>query len=381
MGIFIIGGANLDIKAASAGQFRYGTSNPGIIWKSVGGVGRNIAHNLALLGSRVSFCSAVGEDEAGREILDLTEAAGVDVKPVLRSPHNSTGTYISIEDGMGELVGAVSDMRIMSGLSPEVAKHWSSEIRRASCIAADTNLSEETLLRVSEIAVESGTPLLIEPVSVEKIARIRRPDLKADWITPNADELRALMSIPLEDWNTFSGYLAELSSEPARSAPGELCFYGQIIDGKELEKLFGHSFREEAPRTAGMLVTLGSGGVLLLSGDEDCTGRTGADLRQGRLFPALPVKVHDPNGAGDAFAAGFLHHLYGAGIRGSDNAVHHGTDLGLHAVAPGVGRAIYYGQACAAITLESEYTVAPGLSAAAITKRFTSGNFSPGDSK
>lgn len=48
MRICVIGGANVDITATSGRAFQFGDSNPGTVQVSWGGVGRNIAHNLAL---------------------------------------------------------------------------------------------------------------------------------------------------------------------------------------------------------------------------------------------------------------------------------------------------------------------------------------------
>jgi pseudouridine kinase len=58
--VIVIGGANVDIKGRSSGAFIGGTSNPGDVMVSVGGVGRNIAENLARLGLDVRC------DRAGR---------------------------------------------------------------------------------------------------------------------------------------------------------------------------------------------------------------------------------------------------------------------------------------------------------------------------
>ncbi|MGQ7169018.1 PfkB family carbohydrate kinase, partial [Escherichia sp. R-CC3] len=42
-----------------------------------GGVGRNIAHNLALLGRDVHLISAIGNDFYGETLLEETRRAGV----------------------------------------------------------------------------------------------------------------------------------------------------------------------------------------------------------------------------------------------------------------------------------------------------------------
>ncbi|MEI8181049.1 PfkB family carbohydrate kinase, partial [Aestuariivirga sp.] len=63
--VIVIGGANVDIKGRSRGSFVAGTSNPGEVTVSAGGVGRNIAENLARLGISVSLVTALGQDANG----------------------------------------------------------------------------------------------------------------------------------------------------------------------------------------------------------------------------------------------------------------------------------------------------------------------------
>lgn len=48
--IVIIGSANIDVAGYSHQSLNYADSNPGKIKFTPGGVGRNIAHNLAMLG-------------------------------------------------------------------------------------------------------------------------------------------------------------------------------------------------------------------------------------------------------------------------------------------------------------------------------------------
>ena len=53
--IAVVGGVNIDIGGRSDAPLVAGDSNPGRIRSSLGGVGRNIAHNLALLGAKVKL--------------------------------------------------------------------------------------------------------------------------------------------------------------------------------------------------------------------------------------------------------------------------------------------------------------------------------------
>ncbi len=73
--ICVIGGANVDITASSEEAFRIGDSNPGRVEVSWGGVGRNIAHNLALLGDEVQLLTIFGGGLFGPVIAQAIRAA------------------------------------------------------------------------------------------------------------------------------------------------------------------------------------------------------------------------------------------------------------------------------------------------------------------
>ena len=60
--ISIIGGANVDLSATLHDTFIAADSNPGHIEVGYGGVARNIAHNLSLLGTRVQLLTIFGGD-------------------------------------------------------------------------------------------------------------------------------------------------------------------------------------------------------------------------------------------------------------------------------------------------------------------------------
>ncbi|MDP2775936.1 MAG: PfkB family carbohydrate kinase, partial [Nocardioides sp.] len=78
MTVVVVGGANVDLKARTTAAVVAGTSNPGTVATSPGGVGRNIAENLARLGTSTVLVAAVGSDQFGDGLLDVTADAGVD---------------------------------------------------------------------------------------------------------------------------------------------------------------------------------------------------------------------------------------------------------------------------------------------------------------
>jgi pseudouridine kinase len=195
--VVVIGGANVDVKARSAARIRQGTSNPGHSSMTPGGVGRNVAENLARLGTRTFLVAAIGRDAAGESLLNQTAAAGVRVDYVHRTDQ-PTGTYVALLDCDGELVSAVADMTATSALGPEEVNRARDVIATAGLVILDGNLDLEALDHAHDLAHASGVPTLLDPVSVPK-AVLLAPHVTADRplyaVTPNRDELAALTGL------------------------------------------------------------------------------------------------------------------------------------------------------------------------------------------
>ena len=170
MKICVIGGANVDIGARAAGLFVAGDSNPGTVTVAPGGVGRNIAHNLALLGDKVRLVTIFGDDGFGKMLRESCAAAGMDLKLSKTSSGARNACFVSIHGTDGELLGGVSDMAITGRMTPEWLEARLHKINEADAVVADTNLPAETLSLLVSCCVP---PLYIDAVSSAKVPRLR----------------------------------------------------------------------------------------------------------------------------------------------------------------------------------------------------------------
>src|SRR5918911_1871281 len=93
-----------------------GTSNPGSVVSSPGGVARNIAENLARLGHRPALVSVIGDDTVGTSLVTGIRAVGVDARSVRTEPGDGTAEYLAILDPDGELVLGVAVMAVLDAL-------------------------------------------------------------------------------------------------------------------------------------------------------------------------------------------------------------------------------------------------------------------------
>jgi len=263
--VVVVGGANMDVKARSTRAAVPATSNPGTGTMTAGGVGRNIAENLARLGTRTHLVAAIGSDGLGDQVLAATSSAGVHVEHVRRSAR-STGTYTAVLDADGELVVAVADMTATDELAPEQVDAARDLIASAQLVVLDGNLGTATLGYALDLAGAAGTRVVLEPVSVPKAAALAplvSPDREVHVITPNRDELGALTGLPTRTARQVARATAALHDR-----------------GVEL-----------------VWVRLGAVGSLLSTPDGDTE------------LPAVPAEVVDVTGAGDATLAAFCHAL------------------------------------------------------------------------
>jgi pseudouridine kinase len=186
--VVVIGGMNVDTLARISGATVPGSSNPGETRTSHGGVGRNVAENLARLGSPVRLVGVVGDDAHGADLLAGLRLLDVDCSGVRRAADCATGTYTAVLDRDGGLVIGVADMAATDRLAPE---HVADDtLRDASWLVLDGNLRTDTIAHCLAVAAAHDVPVVLDPVGVTKAARLGRlPGLHT--FTPNHDELLA----------------------------------------------------------------------------------------------------------------------------------------------------------------------------------------------
>lgn len=190
----VIGGANLDVAGFSEKPLIRQDSNPGEIKTSPGGVGRNIAENMARLGMQTRLISVVGNDAFGRKILTDSADAGVDVSMVRTVGRFPTSVYLSILDADGEMDVAVSDMQIMASLDINFLEQHHSTISKASAIVVDTNMEKETLIY---LAKAYPGRMFVDTVSTSKAQKIADITGAFKTITANRQEAELLSDISI----------------------------------------------------------------------------------------------------------------------------------------------------------------------------------------
>jgi pseudouridine kinase len=198
--VLIIGAASIDTKGHSGQAIRLGTSTPGSIRSSAGGVARNIAESLARLGEPVTLLTAVGDDEPGKRILQVAQECEIDVSHVVLAPGRATAAYLAILDVSGNMVMSIDDMAVVrDSLSAAYLSRQRPLFRQARMLVLDANLSPTALRSVFRMARAFGLRVCADPTSTT-LAPLLCPHLAELYMTtPNAAEAEALCGTRVTD--------------------------------------------------------------------------------------------------------------------------------------------------------------------------------------
>ena len=255
--VTVVGGINVDICGKAFAPLIAADSNPGRVSLSLGGVGRNIAHNLCLLQVPTAMLTAIGGDAFEPRIRSGCAAAGIDLSRALRVPEGRASVYLVIEGPEGDMALALCDAELAQAVTPDYLRRNLDLLNASRIVVLDANLSEQA---IAFLAQNVTAPLFADTVSVTKAARLR----------PVLSRLHTLKPNRLE---------AELLS-------------GVSITGPETLEQAARRLLEAGLQR--VCISLGAEGVYCAAGSERC------------LVPCPPTGLVNASGGGDAMMAGFV---------------------------------------------------------------------------
>jgi len=192
----VVGGVNIDIGGRPHGALVQADSNPGRVRMSLGGVGRNIAHNMSLLGLDVRLLTAFGDDPNAQRIAASCGELGIDISQCLTVPGGHTSTYLFIADQGGDMSVAVSDMEIYRHVTPAFLAGRARLLQNAQLVVVDTNIPEASIAWLCD---NLNVPIFADPVSTAKAAKLKPVLGSLHTLKPNRLEAEFLSGVPIHD--------------------------------------------------------------------------------------------------------------------------------------------------------------------------------------
>lgn len=297
--VAVIGTIFMDCKGFARQRYNPFGRNLGSIKFVHGGVGRNVAENLAYLNLPVFFVSTVDSSALGKDVVNRLNKAGVNLDFLSYAEDRGMGMWLAVLDQKGDLVGSISQMPDLGHLEGLISEKGLQIVETASHIVLELDLNESISRRIVEIAHRCKKSIYGIPGNL-------------DVIMNNRDLL---------------GYLD--------------CFICNDIEGGRLlgADLSGMKIEELQHSLTGFVIDSGLPSMVITLGVR---GSVYYDSRTGEkgFQPAFQTEVVDSSGAGDAFFSG--------------------TVAGLIRNRP-LGESVIYGTRVAFWTIQVEENICPDL--------------------
>ena len=194
--VIVLGSINLDVKALVTSYPRHGdTSTAKSITMLPGGKGSNQAVAAAKLGGKVAMLGAVGDDGAGKQMLDNLNDWGVDTQFVMRNGNEGTGTFIVQVDQTSEntMVGTLGANDTITAAEVDAAL----DQMEAPVLLMQLETSRESVLAALKAGRRKGMYIILDPAPADGF--FPEALAYADCVTPNQQETERITGIHVTD--------------------------------------------------------------------------------------------------------------------------------------------------------------------------------------
>ena len=290
----------MDLLGVPKKHLKQGTSNPGKVSSSPGGVGRNIAEILVRLGQTCCLMAPIGDDANGLFLQHHAQQLGIQTECMVTLAGESTSTYLSIIDAAGDMQVAIADMALIDQFGELQLEPFLPHLQGAALVVLDTNLATHCLAYLMQHAPQQH--FFVDTVSVAKATRISPFLSNIHSLKPNLMEAQAIAG-------------TDFGSHPSKAQLLELA---QWFMTQGVQHLY---------------LSLGSKGLVYSDAHQTFIAVASVPLES--------IDIINSNGAGDAMMAA----ISDAWLLGCD-------------ASQRVARAL----ACAQIAMASETTISPHLS-------------------
>ena len=264
-GTLVIGFVFVDIKGFAGGNYNPLGRNLGEVRFIHGGVSRNVAENIANTGMPVSFASLTEDSALGNDVTKRLFAHGCDTTYMKTVERGGIGTWMVILDETGNVAGQISSPPDTAALEALTAQRGDEMVAGCDSIILELDTSEALDEAVLALAKKYGKPVYTVVGNMSII--LARPDFVAalDCFVCNEIEAGRMFGLDL-----------------SKTAPDDMLALLK-------EKIAAVGCRA-------MVITMGEQGAVYYERDTGIGG----------IAPAIPTKLVDSTGAGDAFLSGVV---------------------------------------------------------------------------
>lgn len=258
----VIGTVFMDCKGFALQPYNPIGRNLGAIQFVHGGVGRNVAENLAMLNLPVSFVSTIDKTGIGNEV--LTRLAGHNIDSTyIESAEQGMGMWLAVMNEAGDLAGSISQMPNLSALENIILSKGHAIVEQSSHIVLELDLNDDITRSMIQLARRVDKPVYGIPGNLAVI--LRNPHIleHLECFICNHVEAERLIGSPFEG-----------------------------LAHEEQQALLQRFVNQVGMQS--MVVTLGSDGSVFYDRRSQTAG----------YQAVFPVQLVDSSGAGDAFFSG-----------------------------------------------------------------------------
>ena len=261
MGIVVVGAVFVDIKGYPDDQFIPAGRNAGRVEQVHGGVGRNVAEDIANCELRPTFVSLIDDSGAGQDVIRKLKNHKVNTDYIRVTP-DGMGTWLAVFDNDGDVCASISKRPNLMPIVDILDEQGDEIFANCDSVIVEIDVDKDIVKRVFKFA-EKYNKKVFSVVGNMSIALERRDFLKSiDCFVCNIQEAGILFS---DDYT------------------------GKSVD-EMIEIVSRNTIAAQIPS---VIVTIGGEGAVY------------ADNKGDKGFcPARKVAVKDTTGAGDSFCAG-----------------------------------------------------------------------------
>ena len=128
MAIVVVGAVFVDVKGFPEDQYIPTGRNAGKVEIVHGGVGRNVAEDIANIELRPTFVSLVDDTAEGEEVISKLRNHKVNTD-YIRRVNDGMGMWLAVFDNMGDIAGSISKR-------PDLARYATCSTKRAMKFSA-----------------------------------------------------------------------------------------------------------------------------------------------------------------------------------------------------------------------------------------------------